>query len=157
MLDGCWMSQQHGSVSHGCICSDNCVCCHNEIELADQTFHLTQSQYTDTGPTSPRADPVMPGTWQGSHWCAKFKVIGMTHWTNLESITIISQLLSWLYYRTGSLPSGQNLVTCFITSVLYWVLFLHTCLFCTYQWWFLSANDLTVKLLSMRHTVHVWL
>ena len=27
------------------------------MEAADQTFHLTQSQYTDTGPTSPSADP----------------------------------------------------------------------------------------------------
>ena len=40
------------------------------MEAADQTFHLTQSQYTDTGPTSPSADPVTPGTWQGSHWSA---------------------------------------------------------------------------------------
>ena len=38
-----------------------------EIEVADQTFHLTQSQYTDTGPTSPSADPITPGAWQGSH------------------------------------------------------------------------------------------
>ena len=40
------------------------------MEAADQTFHLTQSQYTDTGPTSPSADPRMPGAWQGSHWTA---------------------------------------------------------------------------------------
>ena len=32
-----------------------------EIEVADQIFHLTQSQYTDTGPTSPSADPTTPG------------------------------------------------------------------------------------------------
>ena len=42
----------------------------HEIEIADQTFHLTQSQYTDTGPTSPTTDPVTPGAWQGSHWSA---------------------------------------------------------------------------------------
>ena len=45
---------------------------HTEIEVADQTFHLTQSQYTDTGPTGPSADPITPGVWQGSHWSANF-------------------------------------------------------------------------------------
>ena len=39
----------------------NFTCCHSEIEVADQTFYLTQSQYTGTGPTSPSADPIMPG------------------------------------------------------------------------------------------------
>ena len=68
MLVGCLTSQQHASVSQGRVCSDNCTCCHTEIEVADQTFHLTQSQYTDTGPTSPSTDPITPGAWQGSHW-----------------------------------------------------------------------------------------
>ena len=66
-LVGCLTSQQHASVSQGRICSDNFTCCHTEIQVADQTFHLTQSQYTDTGPTSPSADPISPGAWQGSH------------------------------------------------------------------------------------------
>ena len=48
---GCLTSQQQASVSQGRICSDNFTCCHTEIEVADQTFYLTQSQYTDTGPT----------------------------------------------------------------------------------------------------------
>ena len=69
-LVGCLTSQQQASVSQGRICSDNFTCCHTEIELADQTFYLTQSQYTDTGPTSPTADPITPGAWQGSHWSA---------------------------------------------------------------------------------------
>ena len=56
----------------------NFTCCHTEIEAADQTFHLTQSQYTDPGPTSPSADPRTPGAWQGSHWSANFEVTGMT-------------------------------------------------------------------------------
>ena len=30
-----------------------------EIEIADQTFYLTQSQYTDTGPTSASTDPYL--------------------------------------------------------------------------------------------------
>ena len=60
LLVGCLTSQQHASVSQGRICLDNFTCCHTEIEVADQTFHLTQSQYTDTGPTSPSADPITP-------------------------------------------------------------------------------------------------
>ena len=72
LLVGCLTSQQHASVSQGRICSDNFTCCHTEIELADPTFYLTQSQYTDTGLTSPSADPIMPGAWQGSHWSANF-------------------------------------------------------------------------------------
>ena len=75
---GCLTSQQQASVSQGRICSDNFTCCHTEIEVADQTFYLTQSQYTDTGLTSPSADPISPGTWQGSHWSANFEVPGMT-------------------------------------------------------------------------------
>ena len=75
---GCLTSQQHASVFQGRICTDNFTCCHTEIEAADQTFHLTQSQYTDTGPTSPSADPITPGAWQGSHWSANFEVTGMT-------------------------------------------------------------------------------
>ena len=71
-------SQQQASVSQGQICSDNFTCCHTEIEVADPTFYLTQSQYTDTGPTSPSADPITPGAWQGSHWSANFEVTGMT-------------------------------------------------------------------------------
>ena len=75
---GCLTSQQQASVSQGWICTDNFTCCHTEIEVADPTFYLTQSQYTDTGPTSPSADPRTPGAWQGSHWSANFLVTGMT-------------------------------------------------------------------------------
>ena len=75
---GCLTSQQHASVSQGRICSDNFTCCHTEIEAADPTFYLTQSQYTDTGPTSPSADPITSGAWQGSHWSANFEVTGTT-------------------------------------------------------------------------------
>ena len=78
LLVACLTSQQQASVSQGRTCSDNFTCCHTEIEVADQTFYLTQSQYTDTGPTSPSADPITPGAWQGSHWSANFEVTGMT-------------------------------------------------------------------------------
>ena len=76
LLVGWLTSQQQASVSHGRICSNKFTCCHTEIEVAYPTFHLTQSQYTDTGSTSPSADPITPGAWQGSHWSANFS----THW-----------------------------------------------------------------------------
>ena len=41
----CLTSQQHASVSQGRICTDNLTCCYTEIEVEDQTFYLTQSQY----------------------------------------------------------------------------------------------------------------
>ena len=75
---GCSTSQQQASVSQGRIFSDNCTCCHTEIQVADPTFYLNQSQYTDTGSTSPSADLISPGAWQGSHWSANFEVTGMT-------------------------------------------------------------------------------
>ena len=78
MFVGCLTSQQHAGISQERICSDKFTCCHTEIEIADQTFHLTQSQYTDSGPTSPSTDPITPGAWQGSHWSANFEVTGMT-------------------------------------------------------------------------------
>ena len=78
MLVGCLTSQQQASVSQGRICSDNFTCCHTEIEVADPTFYLTQSQFTDTGPTSPSADPITQGAWQGSHWSVNFEVTGVT-------------------------------------------------------------------------------
>ena len=77
LLVACLTPQQHTSVSQGRICSDNFTCCHTETEVADQTFYLTQSQYTDTGPTSPSTDPTTPGAWQGSHWSANFEVTGI--------------------------------------------------------------------------------
>ena len=75
---GCLTSQQQASVSQAWICSDNFTCCHTKIEGADQTFYLTQSQYPDTGPTSPSADPITPGAWKDSHWSAHFELTGVT-------------------------------------------------------------------------------
>ena len=78
LLVGCLMSQKHAKVSQEQICSDNCTCCHSRTEAADQTFYLTQSQYTDIGLTRPSTDSTMPGAWQGSQWSTKFYVTGMT-------------------------------------------------------------------------------
>ena len=63
LLVGCLTSQQQASVSQGRICSDKFTCCHTEIEVADQTFYLSQSQYTGARPTSPSADPITPDAW----------------------------------------------------------------------------------------------
>ena len=68
-------SQQHANASQRWICFTRC---HTEIEAADQTFYLTQSQYMNTGPNSPSADPIVPGAWQGSHWSTHFEANGMT-------------------------------------------------------------------------------
>ena len=78
LLVGCIASQQHASVSQGRICSDKFTGCHTEIEVADPTFHLTHSQYTDTRPASPSTDPITSGAWQGRHWSSNFYVTGMT-------------------------------------------------------------------------------
>ena len=43
-VGGCLTSQQHASVSQGRICSDKFTCCQTEMEVADQTVNLTQSQ-----------------------------------------------------------------------------------------------------------------
>ena len=55
------------------------TCCHNEIVVADHIFYLTLSQYTNTWPTSPIADPVS-GSWQGGHWSAIFSVTARYLW-----------------------------------------------------------------------------
>ena len=78
LLVGCLTPQQHASISQGRICSDNCMCCHTETATADRNIHFTQSHYTDTGPTSPSVDPIMPGAKQGSHWSANFQVTDTT-------------------------------------------------------------------------------
>ena len=41
-------------------------------------FSASPSHSTDTGPTSPRADPATSGIWQGSHWNASFEVTDVT-------------------------------------------------------------------------------
>ena len=60
------------SVFSGLICSDSYTSYHTEIKAVDLTYNLTQSQYSDTGPTSPSADPITLRAWQGNHWNAIF-------------------------------------------------------------------------------------
>ena len=71
-LVGCLKSKQHASVSQRLICSDNCTWRHNMIEVADQTFYLTQSQCSDTGPVRSAASMFVVtlqtlGVWRHSH------------------------------------------------------------------------------------------
>ena len=99
---GCLTSQQHASVSQGRICTDNFTCCHTEIEAADQTFYLTQSQHSDTRPTSPSADLITPGAWQGSHWSANFWVTGMIRPRKNSGASGIRTL------EADALPLGQR-------------------------------------------------
>ena len=40
---GCRTSQQHASVSQGLICSDNCMCCRADIEVAAQIFWVSHT------------------------------------------------------------------------------------------------------------------
>ena len=70
-------SQQHASVPQGRICSDIRAFCHTEIEVADQMFSFTQSQCTDTGPTSLSADLTTPNARQDSHWSTNSEAICM--------------------------------------------------------------------------------
>ena len=63
----CLTSQQHASVSQGRICSDNCSCCHTEIEVVDPTYYLTLLRWTDTGPACLSTDHITPAAWQSSH------------------------------------------------------------------------------------------
>ena len=62
LLLGCLTSQQHATYLRGGS-AENITCCHTELEISDQTFHLTQSLYTDSRPTSPNTDLLTPGTW----------------------------------------------------------------------------------------------
>ena len=70
---GSLTSLQLPSVSR--VCYAKGICCHAETEAADQTFYLTQSQYTDTGPTCPGADPVTPGAGRVATGVSMFR-----HW-----------------------------------------------------------------------------
>ena len=99
LLVGCLTSQQHASVSQGRICSYKFTCCHAEIEVADPTFNVTQSQHTDIGPTTPSTDPITPGAWQVSHWSANFEVTGMTRPRK-------NPCASWI--RTRDLPLSRR-------------------------------------------------
>ena len=55
-----------------------CTCCHIERDIADQTGRLYQSQHTDTEPTSPSSDSVIPGARHGIHVSNQL----LRHWSD---------------------------------------------------------------------------
>ena len=93
---GCLTSLQRASVSLRQICSDNCTCYHTEIEFADQTFYLSQSQYTDIGPSCPGADPITPGAWQGA------SIFKLLTWVDLEKRSMAK---AWIKPRSAALEA----------------------------------------------------
>ena len=133
----CWLlPSKHAGVSQGCIFSDYCMCCHTEIEVADQTFYLTQSQYTNTKLTSPSTDPTTPGVWLGSYcWhltlplnCVNLYIVdsfvarvaqSAVCWARCPvwcSITCLN--LFWAFIRWG-FSLGHNIVSDSILSKLF--------------------------------------
>ena len=58
----CWLPDTNNMLVYLTNFFDNCT----EVKL-DQTCYFTESQYTDTGPTSSSIGPWKPDTWQGSH------------------------------------------------------------------------------------------
>ena len=97
----CWLLNVPAtcySVSQGRVCSYNFACCHAEIEVVYQTCYLTHSWYTDTGSTSPSADAITQGVWQGSHRSANFQVYGVTRPEKFPTAQVADQT----YYRTWS-------------------------------------------------------
>ena len=74
-----WLINVYSISGQGQIYIDSRMSCHSEIEVVGRTCNLTQLQYTDTWSTSPSADPITPGTRQGSHWSGNFEVTGMTY------------------------------------------------------------------------------
>ena len=102
MFVGCFTS-----LSQGRVCSDT------EIEVADQTFYLSQSQFTDIGPTSPRVDLLTPGAWKGSACSASFKVTSMTTWKKVCRESGIRTLVCRARYgRLTTRPTRRSSVGC---------------------------------------------
>ena len=62
------------------------MCCHTKIEAADQTCYLTQSQFSDTRPTGPGADSVMPGALG----IPVFKTPVLFEWENYPRVERVS-------------------------------------------------------------------
>ena len=75
---GWLVTQRPSNTLQGRTYSHSCPNCHAEIKAAKQTCSFTQSQYTDTGPTSPSVDPVAPDAQEGSNLTTNVEFTGMT-------------------------------------------------------------------------------
>ena len=70
-------TQQHPNSPLEQICLDKFLCCHTEIEDANETCYLTKSLHADTRPISPSTNPILPGVWQSSHSGTNLYVTGI--------------------------------------------------------------------------------
>ena len=100
---GWLMPQQQAGISQGRICSENCACCHTQIEAADQTRCLAKSQFAETGPTSPRVDPTTLCACQGRHMhqC-------LSHWYDSKDPRQKAGIEAWGRYHGGRRPSSDD-------------------------------------------------
>ena len=112
--DACWLL----NVPATCYCISGTdllrqfMCCHTEIEAADQTFYLTQSQYTDTEPTSPERRPcnVRCLLWQRSAHTVKH---GQIHGCNRSEVS----RWHWLWLVDESAESYSASLSDLVISV----------------------------------------
>ena len=82
--------------------------CHTETETADQTFCLRHSLYTDTGPTSPSADPITSDAWQGQPLEYQFEVTDMTRPRKRATAKAGIEPMSAALEAADTLPLGQR-------------------------------------------------
>ena len=110
-------------------CTGTFTSCHTEIEVADQTFYLTQSQYTDTGPTSPSwpysarrlagwplkcqflshwydSTGKIPSQAGFEPWILRSRGGRLNHWIN-EAVWVQT---GWRLYRCGGYPVNLRYV-----------------------------------------------
>ena len=88
-----------------------------EIEAEDQMCWFTQSQCTDTGPTSSTNDCVMSGTWLSSHWSTIFFFF-LSHWYKISSQDCL--LMFCLFHKQHyeiRLDSLLGMVSCRIDRI----------------------------------------
>ena len=103
-----------GSVHLRYVCILNAVILRWKFQIC-QTCYLTQSQYTDTRPTSPSTDATLPGVWMGSHCSTNCLVTSMDQshgrWPKLSVTNLMSSKTdaSDGFYRSiGQIPSPMK-------------------------------------------------
>ena len=100
-------------LSQELISSNICKSCLIETEAVDQTFYLTQSQHTDTRPTSPCTDYVMPGAWQVATGMPEMNIHKSLVWLHLESDPWYRQVSNPGLPRLRQTPLPLGQLDCF--------------------------------------------
>ena len=103
---GCLTSKRDAGISQGGICLDKSTCYHTKTEVADQTFYLIQSLYTDTGPTSSRAD-LRPQT-EGGHYSTSVEVCGMAQAGHYSTSVEVCGMAQAGHYSTSVEVCGMT-------------------------------------------------